>query len=160
MKRKVGVLAAADNLRTMAMEGPYRPANLLGENRFLVPMGDLPIVGVCCASDGRDATYLASVTDRGELNDHLAIPSGHRVVDEKMREKVINFLLNSRPVAVVVGTGGGLASRLLARKLGDLVAESMLRWNTRFIQGGRGRRRRVRSPKVNVFANDCSRYER
>lgn len=132
---KVGVLAAAENLRTMAMEGPYRPANLLGENRFLVPTGDLPLVGVCCASDVRDATYLASVTDRGELNDHLAIPSGHRVDDDKMREKVINFLMNSRPAAVVVGTGGGLSSRLLARKLGDLVAEAMLRWNTRFIQG-------------------------
>jgi transcription elongation factor SPT6 len=132
---KVGVLAAAKNLRTMAMEGPYRPANLLGENRFLVPTGDLPLVGVCCASDGRDATYLAAVTDRGELSDHLAIPSGNRVDDDKMRDKVINFLIHSRPAAVVVGTGGGLGSRSLARKLGDLVAEAMLRWNTRFIQG-------------------------
>ena len=131
----VGVLEAADNLRTMAMEGPYRPASMLGENRFLHPTGDLPLVGVCCAGGGRDATYLASVTDRGELNDHIAIPFGNRIDDDKMRDKVINFLMHSRPASVVVGTGGGLESRLLARKLADLVNTGMDRWNNRFIQG-------------------------
>jgi len=132
---KMGVMAAAENLRTMAMEGPLRPASMLGENRFLRPTGDLPFVGVCCSADGREATYLASVTDGGELNDQLAVPSGNRVDDDKMRDKVINFLMHSRPSAIVVGTSGGLESRNIARKLADLAAEAADRWNKRFIQG-------------------------
>jgi transcription elongation factor SPT6 len=131
---KVGVMVAAENLQTKAMEGPLRPASMLGENRFLRPTGDLPIVGVCCSSDGREATYLASVTDQGELNDQLAIPSGNSVDSAKMREKVITFLMQSRPSAIAVGTGGGLKSRALSRKLGDLVAEATDRWSKRFIQ--------------------------
>ena len=132
---KVGVMMAAENLQAMAMEGPLRPASMLGENRFLHPTGDLPLVGVCCSADGREATYLASVTDRGELNDQLAIPSGNRVDDDKMRDKVINFLIRSRPSAIVVGTGGGLESRNIARRLGDLTVEATDKWNKRFIQG-------------------------
>jgi transcription elongation factor SPT6 len=133
---KLGVIDAAESLRAIAMEGPYRPAAILHtENRFLNPTGDLPIVGVCCANDGKDATYLASVTDRGESNDYLAIPSGMRVDSDKMREKVIMFLLQSRPAAVVVGTSGGFESRLFQRKMADLIAEAVKRWNDRDIQG-------------------------
>ena len=132
---KVGVLAAGENLKEMALEGPYRPVSLQSENRFLRPTTDLPIVGVCVAADGKDATYLASVTEFGELNDHLAIPSGQRVDDNKMKEKVIDFLVNSRPHAVVVGTSGGFASRMISRKLSELIHQAMDKWNTRLIQG-------------------------
>mmetsp|Transcript_14099 Transcript_14099/g.20794 ORF Transcript_14099/g.20794 Transcript_14099/m.20794 type:complete len:1665 (+) Transcript_14099:977-5971(+) len=132
---KIGIKAAAESLYGMAMEGPYRPSHLLGENRFLVPTGDLPIVGVCCATDSKDATYLAGVTERGELKDHLAIPGGTRIDGNKMKEKVITFLMQSRPAAVVVGTGGGVQSRLMARKLGDIVTQAMERWNNCHIQG-------------------------
>lgn len=133
---KLGVIDAAANIRSIAMEGPYRPAAILHtENRFLNPTGELPIVGVSVANNGKDATYLASVTDRGESNDHLAIPSGIRVDSDKMREKVIMFLLQARPAAVVVGTSGGFESRLLQRKMADLIAEAVKRWNNRDIQG-------------------------
>lgn len=133
---KVGVIDASENLRAIAMEGPYRPAAILHtENRFLYPTGSLPIVGVCCASDGKDSTYMASVTAKGESHDFLAIPSGLRVDSEKMREKVILFLIQSRPSSVVVGTSGGFESRILQRKLVDLVAEAVKRWANRDIQG-------------------------
>ncbi len=132
---KVGVLNAAECLKEMAMEGPYRPAALAAtENRFLHPTGDLAVVGVCCSSDSKDASYLASVTERGELNDHLAIPSGTRIDSEKMREKVITFLLQCRPSIVLVGTSGGFESRLMVRKLGEIVNEAVQRWNGRDIQ--------------------------
>jgi transcription elongation factor SPT6 len=133
---QVGVQLASEDLKAMAMEGPYRPSALVhSENRFLHPTGDLPIVGVCCANDDKDATYLASVTERGESNDYLAIPAGTRVNSDKMREKIITFLLQSRPAAVIIGTSGGFQSRLFARKIGDLITEAVLRWNNREIQG-------------------------
>jgi transcription elongation factor SPT6 len=132
---KIGVLNAAYSLKGMAMEGPYRPAALAStENRFLHPTGDLPVVGVCCSSDNKDASYLASVTERGELNDHLAIPSGTRIDNDKMREKIITFLLQCRPSVVLVGTSGGFDSRLMVRKLGEMVTEAVQRWNRRDIQ--------------------------
>ena len=133
---KIGVLAAASSLKESAMEGPYRPTAILHvSNRFVEPTGDFPIVGVCCASDGKDATYLASVTDRGESNDFLAVPPGVQVNSDKMREKVITFLLQSRPAAVVVGTSGGFESRSVQRKMIDLIAEAVKRWSNRNIQG-------------------------
>ncbi|KAI2503011.1 Death-like domain of SPT6 [Fragilaria crotonensis] len=132
---KFGILQAGDNLREMAMEGPYRPPALTGENRFITPTGDLAIVGVCCPSDTKETMYLASVTEMGELNDHFAIPSGQRIDSDQVKEKVVDFLMNSRPAAVLVGTGGGFASRMLARKLGELVAQATEKWNNRFIQG-------------------------
>lgn len=132
----MGIVEAAENLKTLVLEGPYRPAAILHtENRFLSPTGDLPIVGVCFSSDGKDATYLASVTSRGESNDYLAIPSGVRLDSNKMREKVIAFLHHSRPAAIVVGTSGGFESRLFQRKMSDLVAEAVKLWGLRDIQG-------------------------
>jgi transcription elongation factor SPT6 len=132
---KVGILKAGENLHEMAIEGPYRPSALMGENRFITPTGDLSIVGVCCPSDAKEALYLASVTERGVLNDRFAIPSGQRVDSDKIREKIVDFLLNSRPSAVLIGAGGGFASRMLSRKLGELVALATEKWNNRFIQG-------------------------
>ena len=133
---KVGVQAAGEELEKMAMEGPYRPTVMAHtENRFLYPTGDLPIVGVCMANDPKEASYLAAVSERGEMTDHLAIPGGTRIDSPKMREKVITFLLQSRPSAVIVGTGGGFDSRLATRKLGDLISESVQRWSNRDIQG-------------------------
>jgi len=132
---KVGIAEAGKNLSMMAMEGPYRPSHLLGDNRFLVPTGDLPIVGVCCASDGKDASYLAALTERGEVSDHLAIPSGIQIDSAKIKEKVMTFLMQARPSAIVVGSHAGLSSRLVARKLGALATEATERWNNRFIQG-------------------------
>ena len=55
---KIGIRDAGKNLLAMGMEGPYCPSHLLGDTRFLLPTGDLPIVGVCCSSDGKDASYL------------------------------------------------------------------------------------------------------
>lgn len=133
---KVGVEAAAEELENMAMEGPYRPTWMAHtENRFLYPTGDLPIVGVCISNDPKEASYLASLSVRGEMTDYLAIPGGTRIDSPKMREKVITFLLQSRPSAVIVGTGGGFESRLATRKLGDMISESVQRWNNRDIQG-------------------------
>ena len=133
---KMGVLDAGGNLREMAMEGPYRPAHILhDENRFLYPTGDLSFVGVCCSTDGKDASYLAMVDERGVAQDYLAIPSGVPVNQPKMREKVITFLLQTRPAAVVVGTSGGLASRGMQQKLNEIVAEALRRWEVRDIQG-------------------------
>jgi transcription elongation factor SPT6 len=131
---KVGIKAAGKNLKAMAMEGPYRPSHLLGENRFLVPTGDLPIVGVCCSSDHREASYLAAVSERGELVDHLAVPGGTQVDGDKMRDKVITFLMQSRPSAIVVGSLAGLPCRLVARKLGALATQATEKWNNRGIQ--------------------------
>lgn len=133
---KIGVEAAADNLRKMAMDGPYRPAAIVHtENRFLYPTGDLPFVGVCCSSDPKEATYLAAVTDRGESSDYLAIPSGVKVDSHKMREKIVMFLIQTRPAAVMVGTSGGFESRLFQRKMVELINEAVQRWNKRDIQG-------------------------
>lgn len=133
---KVGVVAASENLHAMAMEGPYRPQYLAHtENRFLHPTGDLPMVGICCSLDSKEATYLASVTERGELNDHFAIPGGTRVDSGKFRDKVINFLLQSRPAAVIIGTSGGFESRVLTRKMTELVNEAVKSWADRGIQG-------------------------
>jgi transcription elongation factor SPT6 len=133
---KVGVVAAGENLHTMAMEGPYRPQALMHtENRFLYPTGDLPFVGICVSTDSKEASYLASVTERGELQDHLAIPGGTRVDTPKNREKVITFLLQTRPAAVLVGTSGGFESRMLTRKMSEIVIEAVQRWGNRGIQG-------------------------
>ena len=132
---RIGVEAAAQNLHAMAMEGPYRPSHLLGENRFIVPTGDLPIVGVCSSNDPKDGTFLAAVNGRGELSDHLAIPGGTSITSEKMREKVIIFLMQTRPAAVVVGSGGGIGSKLTARRLGEVITQATERWNNRLIQG-------------------------
>lgn len=133
---KVGVISAGENLYNMAMEGPYRPHALMHtENRFLYPTGDLAMVGICCSTDSKEATYLASVTDRGELYDHLAIPGGTRVDGGKYREKVIKFLLQSRPAAVLIGTSGGFESRVLCRKMNEIINEAIDRWNNRELQG-------------------------
>ncbi|KAL7489403.1 hypothetical protein ACHAW6_014983 [Cyclotella cf. meneghiniana] len=132
---RVGVEAAARNLHAMAMEGPYRPSHMLGENRFIVPTGDLPIVGVCTSTDSRDGTFLAAVNSVGELSDHLAIPGGTSITAEKMRERVITFLMQTRPAAVVVGSGGGVGTRLTVRRLNEVIVQATERWNNRFIQG-------------------------
>jgi len=132
---KIAVEAAVSNLSTMTMEGPYRPSHLLGESRFLMPTGDLPIVGVCVSTDGREASYLAALTERGEMADHLAIPSGNFIDNAKMRDKVIRFLMQTRPSAIVVGTGSGLRSRQIMRRLGDIVTQALERWNNRKMQG-------------------------
>ena len=132
---RIGVAAAGKNLRLMAMEGPYRPSHLLGENRFIVPTGDLPIVAVCSSNDARDGTFLAAVNGRGELSDHVAVPGGTSITSDQIREKVITFLMQMRPAAVVVGSGGGVNSRAIARRLGEVIAEATERWNNRLIQG-------------------------
>jgi transcription elongation factor SPT6 len=133
---KVGVESAGENLYNLAMEGPYRPQSLMHtENRFLYPTGDLPMVGICCSSDPKEATYLASVTERGTCNDHLAIPGGTRIDSGKYREKVIMFLLQSRPAAVLVGTSGGFESRVLHRKMNEIISEALQRWKDKDIQG-------------------------
>lgn len=132
---KHGVIDAGNNLRMMAIQGPYRPTSLMGENRFIHPTKDLPMVGVCCSTDRREAMYLASVTKQGDLNDHLAIPSGQKIDDNRVRNKVIEFLMNSRPSAVLVGTSGGFTARFITRRLGELIARATERWNNRFIQG-------------------------
>jgi transcription elongation factor SPT6 len=133
---KIGVEAAAEELEKMAMEGPYRPpAIAYTENRFLIPTGELAMVGVCISNDPKEASYLASLSDRGELSDHLAIPGGTRIDSPKMREKIVTFLLQHRPAAVIIGTGGGFQSRMAMRKLGEMITEAMTRWNQRDIQG-------------------------
>lgn len=131
---KVGTEEAAEALNKMAMEGPLRPQHLITENRFLVPTGDLKIVGFCLAADAKEASYFAAVNESGELTDHLAIPGGNRVDDDKLRDKIIQFLMASRPAAIVVGTGGGVDSRNVSRKIGDLVTDAASRWNNRHIQ--------------------------
>jgi len=132
-----GVRDAAENLKAAAMQGPYRPHALLHtENRFLCPTGDLPIVGVCCSSDAKDATYLAYVSEKGECEDeYLAIPSGTKVDGPKMRDKVIMFLMRKRPAAVLVGTSGGFEARMFHRKMTQLVKEALEQWKNRNIQG-------------------------
>mmetsp|Transcript_31486 Transcript_31486/g.66230 ORF Transcript_31486/g.66230 Transcript_31486/m.66230 type:complete len:2030 (+) Transcript_31486:171-6260(+) len=132
---RIGVEAAGQNLQLMAMEGPYRPSHLLGENRFIVPTGDLPIVGVCSSNDARDGTFLAAVNGRGELSDHVAVPGGTSITSDQMRERVITFLMQTRPAAVVVGSSGGLGSRMTARRLGEVLTMATERWNNRLIQG-------------------------
>ena len=133
---KLGVKAAAENLKAAAMEGPYRPTSLLfTESRFIYPTGDLKMVGVCCSSDPREASYLAAVAERGEAVDFLAIPSGTSIHAGKMREKVTMFLLQFRPAAVVIGTSGGYDSRMYSRRLTDIVNDAMQRWINRDVQG-------------------------
>lgn len=133
---RAGIIDAAKNLREMAMVGPYRPAAIAHtENRFVHPTEDLPFVGICCSSDVRDATYLAAVTEHGQSGDFLAVPMGVRVDTGKMREKVIMFLVQARAAAVIIGTSGGFESRMVQRKMVDLVKEAVERWNKRDIQG-------------------------
>ncbi|KAL7543962.1 hypothetical protein ACHAXR_013374 [Thalassiosira sp. AJA248-18] len=132
---RTGIEAAGQNLRVMAMEGPYRPSHLLGENRFIVPTGDLPIVGVCSSNDARDGTFLAAVNGQGELTDHVAVPGGSSVTADNIRERVIAFLVQTRPAAIVVGSSGGVGSRATSRRLGELVTQATERWNNRLIQG-------------------------
>jgi len=129
---RIGVVEAGKNLRQMAMTGPYRPSHLLGENRFIVPTGDLPIVAVCSSNDARDGTYLAAVNGRGELSDHVGVTD---IKSDQAREKIITFLMQTRPAAVVVGSGGGVGSRATARRIGEFIATATERWNNRFIQG-------------------------
>lgn len=131
---RIGVTAAAENLRAMAMEGSYRPHSLYSENRYLVPTGDLRMVAVSCSTDPKDPTYMVSVTEHGEMADHLAIPGGVRIEVGKMRNKIINFLLLSRPSAVLVGTSGGFQARRLCRRLNEIIAEAVERWARRDIQ--------------------------
>lgn len=133
---KVGVLDAGESLYKMAMEGPYRPHALNHtENRFLVPTDELPMVGICCPADTKEGMYFAALTEQGELQDYLAIPGGSRVDGQKYRDKVIKFLMQIRPAAVLIGTSGGFESRLLSRKMNDLVNEAVQRWESREIQG-------------------------
>jgi transcription elongation factor SPT6 len=136
---KVGVSAAAENLKTAAMEGPYRPTSLLySESRFIVPTGDLKMVGVCCVADGREASYMTAVSETGEAVDFLAIPAGTSIQSGAMREKVIMFLLQFRPAAVVVGISGGYESRMFFRRMDGtdgIINEAMRRWTNRDAQG-------------------------
>ena len=133
---KLGVKAAAENLKTAALEGPYRPTSLLfTESRFIVPTGDLKMVGVCCVSDNKEASYMAAVDEQGSAVDFLAIPAGTSIHAGAMREKVTMFLLQFRPAAVVVGTSGGYESRMYSRRLTDIVNDAMQRWINRNIQG-------------------------
>jgi len=132
---KIAVAAVAEELEKLAMEGPYRPPAIgHNHNRFLYPTGDLPMVGVCISNDPKEASYLVSLNERGEMGDHLAIPGGTRIDSPKMREKVITFLLQHRPSAVILGTGGGFDSRMASRKLSDLTFEAVNRWKNRDIQ--------------------------
>ena len=130
---RAGVAAAGDSLRTMAAEGPYRPSHYLGENRFVRPTGDIPVVGVCSSSNAREGTYLAAVTGSGEVADHVAVPGGTNV--ESHRDRIISFLMTARPEAVVVGSSGGVGSRATARRLAEIVQGATERWNNRFVQG-------------------------
>jgi len=132
---KFGVAEAGNALQAMAFEGPYRPTHLSGENRFLVPTGELPLVGVSVALDPREATYFAAVSARGELKNSLAIPPGKQITDVDVREKIIGFLIGARPSAVLVGTSGGLSSRLFNRKLSEILNEATDKWNNRLVQG-------------------------
>ena len=132
---RIGVTVASEDLHGMAMEGPYRPHAFYSENRFLIPTGDLRMVAIYCPSDPKEPTYLASVSECGECNDHLAIPGGVRIDNGKMRQKIIEFFLLSRPAAILVGTSGGFQARHLCRKMNDIVAEATDRWSKRDIQG-------------------------
>jgi len=132
---KFGVSETADALKALAFEGPYRPTHLLGENRFLKPTGELPIVGLCIALDTREASYFAALNSRGELKASLPIPAGTRLTVPGMRQKVLQFLVTNRPAAVLVGTGGGLLSRMISRQMQDIVSEATVKWNNRYVQG-------------------------
>jgi len=132
---RVGIEAAGQNLQTIARQGPYRPKHLFGENRFISPTGDLPIVGVCSSNDAKDGTFLAAVNEMGELNDHVAVPGGTSVSADNVREKIITFLMQTRPAAIAIGSGGGVSTRVTQRKLAELVNVAIDRWNNRLIQG-------------------------
>lgn len=129
---KYGVETVSDALENMAMEGPYRPNYLFGENRYLVPTGDLPVVGVCVSNDGKAPSYLASLTEKGEVSDNLAIPGGANF--SELKQSIIRFLIMSRPAAVVVGTSGHKFSSMMAQKLGECITEATEKWNNRLIQ--------------------------
>lgn len=132
---RIGVEAAGQSLKAMAMEGPYRPRHLLGESRYITPTGDLTIVGVCASNDARDATFLAAINGQGELTDHVAVPGGTSISADQMREKIITFFMQTRPAAILVGSSGGTGSRLTQRRLNELITEAMERWNNRHVQG-------------------------
>jgi transcription elongation factor SPT6 len=132
----MGIFEASKKLRDMAMEGPYRPDSLRNiESRFIVPTGDLRIVGICCSSDPKEATYLAAVNEVGVLQDRLIIPGGTHVGHPKHISKIEDFLFNSRPAAVLVGTSGGMQSRSVQRKMKDIVNTAVNHWGNRDIQG-------------------------
>ena len=78
---------------------------------------------------------MAAVNGRGELSDHVAVPGGTSITSDHIREKVITFLMQTRPSAVVVGSSAGVGSRAMARRLGEVIAEATERWNNRLIQG-------------------------
>ena len=144
---KTGIKLAGSSLRGMAMEGPYRPTPILySTNRFLEPTGNLSLVGICVGVDGKDASYLAYVNADGEQEDYLAVPAGTKIDsdtsgaldmknEDSMREKVIRFLVQNRPNAVLVGTSGGFQSRMTVRKIQDILQEATHRWSIRNIQG-------------------------
>mmetsp|Transcript_60513 Transcript_60513/g.71871 ORF Transcript_60513/g.71871 Transcript_60513/m.71871 type:complete len:1119 (-) Transcript_60513:52-3408(-) len=129
-----GVQTASSSLRRMAMEGPYRPHHLAGDNRFLHPTSSLPIVGVSVPTTDGEATYLVSVNPWGEVQDKIAIPAGCRVDSRDIPDQLQTFFMLQRPAAVLVGVGGGLTSRFLARRLGDVLHRAMEKWNNRGIQ--------------------------
>jgi len=131
---RYGSKEAAEGLRKRAMLGPYRPKCLLSHNRFVKPSGGLVMVGVCCSTDPKDASYLAAVSPDGEAIDYLAIPGGVDM-SRGMRDKVVTFLMQHRPAAVIVGTSAGFFARRADMKLRDLLDEAVMQWRNRGIQG-------------------------
>eukprot|EP00523_Entomoneis_sp_CCMP467_P012549 CAMPEP_0168790060 /NCGR_PEP_ID=MMETSP0725-20121227/13191_1 /TAXON_ID=265536 /ORGANISM="Amphiprora sp., Strain CCMP467" /LENGTH=2014 /DNA_ID=CAMNT_0008840425 /DNA_START=198 /DNA_END=6242 /DNA_ORIENTATION=+ len=136
VSNRIGVRAAAENLRTLAMEGPYRPDALNdSESRFIVPTIEQRIIACCPSLDNREASYMAFVSENGKADDFLAIPGGTQIHHNKMREKIIMFLIQHRPDAVIVGTSGGLESRQWFRRMKDFIQEAKERWIMRDVQG-------------------------
>ena len=43
--------------------------------------------------------------------------------------------MQTRPAAIVVGSGGGVSSRATTRKLAEVLTQATERWNNRLIQG-------------------------
>lgn len=127
-----GLDEVSKSLEQLAMEGPYRPNHLFAENRFVVPTGDLSIIGVC-VGNGKEPTYLAFVSHTGECEDHTFIPSGANFSDH--REGIVRFLLLNRPDAVVIGTSGHRMSSIMAQRLGECITEATEKWNNRRTQG-------------------------
>ena len=133
---RTGVKEAAKNLHKAALEGPYRPNHLMfSKNRFIAPTGDLKVVGVCCSSDPKQATYLAAISETGEATDFLAIPDGTFIGRGEMRERATRFLLQFRPAAIIIGTSGGYLSKSYSLNLEDILKEAQSRWKNRNIQG-------------------------
>mmetsp|Transcript_20399 Transcript_20399/g.46293 ORF Transcript_20399/g.46293 Transcript_20399/m.46293 type:complete len:1687 (-) Transcript_20399:27-5087(-) len=129
---RVGIIEASNNFRKIAMEGSYRPVDMAGDNPFINPTGDLPIVGISVGTDPREATYLAAVNANGELIENLPIPSGQTV--HQLSDKVVTFLEAVRPSAVVIGTGGGKVCNGIMRAMNMIIHEATQKWNNRFIQ--------------------------